>query len=261
MPLNVSYMGTKRELATAVSQVISQCPQGPVLDLFAGMCSVASAVDRSRNVWCNDVQYFASQVAMAFFVSGASVPNEGVLADLALPYYMANKKALTLRFQSQLVSEARAIAKANAPSIVAMERRMPNVATDSQLDRERRRLAAAPRSAPYRLFAFTYSGAYFGLAQSIQIDSLRFAADELLARAAISREEHRWMVLATCQAACKVATTTGHFMRASHEREVRHHSTLFWRGAMLRLAGLERVASRTRRLHPLLWRRRMAQGE
>lgn len=45
---------------------------------------------------------------------------------------------------------------------------MPNVATDPVLDSERARLANSSH-ARYRLFCITYSGAYFGLEQCIEI--------------------------------------------------------------------------------------------
>jgi hypothetical protein len=63
MPLNISYMGTKRRLASAVAEVVALAPSGPVLDLFSGMCAVASELTPVRQVWCNDVQRFAADVA------------------------------------------------------------------------------------------------------------------------------------------------------------------------------------------------------
>ena len=102
---------------------------------------------------------------------------------------------------------------------------MPNVAADPALDLERVALARQPSATPYRLFSITYSGGYFGLTQTIEIDSIRFAIDQLLADRSINEADHRWLCLALCQAASKVATTTGHFaqhMRANHRNCVRY---------------------------------------
>ncbi len=72
VPLQVSYMGTKQSIASRVADVIADSPPGPLLDLFSGMCAIGSAVAPSRQVWCNDVQVFASTVARAFFAFPAA---------------------------------------------------------------------------------------------------------------------------------------------------------------------------------------------
>lgn len=63
---------------------------------------------------------------------------------------------------------------------------------------------------PHCLFSEIYAGGYFSLSQSIEIDSLRYAADTLLKKNQISVEHHRWILLALAQALSKVANTTGH---------------------------------------------------
>ncbi|WP_413816507.1 DNA adenine methylase, partial [Pigmentiphaga sp.] len=55
MPLPVSYMGTKRQLAAFVSELVERSSPGPMLDVFAGMCAVGSAVAPKRQVWTNDL--------------------------------------------------------------------------------------------------------------------------------------------------------------------------------------------------------------
>jgi adenine-specific DNA-methyltransferase len=54
--VSISYMGTKRDLAPAVCDVISHAQQGTMLDAFAGMCSVAERVATARQVWSNDAK-------------------------------------------------------------------------------------------------------------------------------------------------------------------------------------------------------------
>ena len=44
MGINITYMGTKRSLAPAVSEVIADAQRGILLDAFSGMCSVGEAV-------------------------------------------------------------------------------------------------------------------------------------------------------------------------------------------------------------------------
>lgn len=212
MPLNVSYMGTKRKIAHRVAHIVAEQPPGPLLDVFAGMC----AVRQSRPVWCNDIQTFASSVATAFFTSPPLPISSERAATLALPPFRHNGTQLRTRFAGDLCREDRALASGSVSRIRSLEHRIPNVAVDDELELERALLAKRPSATPYRLFSITYSGGYFGLAQSIEIDSIRFAIDQLLSDGSINDVGHRWLCLALCQAASKVATTTGHF--AQHMR-------------------------------------------
>ena len=219
MPLNVSYMGTKRKIADRVAHIVAAQPPGPLLDVFAGMCAVSTAVAHERAVWCNDIQTFASEVATAFFTSPPLALSSDKVGSLAIPPFRYNADRLRDRFASELADENRTLSCDHVSRIRTLEDRVPNVAADQVLDFERGTLAKRPTATPYRLFSITYSGGYFGLAQSIEIDSIRFAVDQLLADRSINEADHRWLCLALCQAASKVATTTGHFaqhMRANH---------------------------------------------
>lgn len=216
MPLSVSYMGTKRKIATHVARAIGFAPDGPLLDLFAGMCAVSSAVGPSRPIWCNDVQVFASSVARAFFASPDLAIGYDDAATLARRPFLENSDTLQERFALELGHERRSLASGDVRSIRSLEVAMPNVARDESLERERSLLATCCSNRPYRLFTITFSGGYFALEQCIQIDSIRHSIDQLLESENTDEHGHRWMCLALCQAASKVATTTGHF--AQHMR-------------------------------------------
>ena len=211
MQLRVSYMGTKRKIADRVACIVAEQSPGPLLDAFSGMCAVSFAVGQSRAVWCNDVQTFAASVATAFFTSRPLAIDNVCIANLALTYFRANETQLRDRFAGELASEDRILSSDSISEVHSLERSMPNVSTCIDLEIERVDLAVRPKTSPYRLFTITYSGGYFGLSQSIEIDSLRFAIDQLLSHSQIDEDSHRWLCLAVCQAARKVATTTGHF--------------------------------------------------
>lgn len=210
MPLNVSYMGTKRRLASAVAEVVALSPNGPMLDLFSGMCAVASAVTPNRQIWCNDVQHFAAEVSSAFFTSARRPIIESLIENV-YNEYLRNRQALTARFALGKVLEEKALNSGDPNLIAKADGLAPNVAESRALEKEREILNHSPRKFPYRLFSITFSGAYFGLAQSIEIDSLKYAIDRMHDRRLIAVEQRRWMTLALCQAACKAANTTGHF--------------------------------------------------
>ena len=219
MPLHVSYMGTKRAIADRVAAIVQEGPPGPLLDLFSGICAVGSAVAPSRQVWCNDAQLFASTVAAAFFASSV-LPIRAEDADgLARAPYLHNYRALEERFSSSLRAESLALESGNFEQLKLLETAMPNVAASLSLESERACLTLEPTQRPYRLFTITFSGSYLGLRQCIQVDSLRYAADSLRDAGRLCEHQHRWLCLALCQAASKVATTTGHFAQYVRVKE------------------------------------------
>jgi adenine-specific DNA-methyltransferase len=211
MPLSVSYMGTKKALAPDVAEVVAGCRSGPMLDLFAGMCSVATAVAKDRQVWCNDIQSFAALSAAAFFTSRWTIPDKDIITGLVAPRYARNQKVLAGKLKPHLQRESDAFESRQANLVRRAELNMPHVQTSAALESERRVRLRGQRTLPYCLFSITYAGSYFGLKQCGEIDSIRFALDDLLHTGDISFEQHRWLLLALCQAISKVATTTGHF--------------------------------------------------
>lgn len=231
----MSYMGTKRQIAPLVADVISRGPNGPLLDLFSGICAVGSAIGPKRPIWSNDIQHFSDNVATAFFTSQQLPPTADTAADLAFPFYLKNKTALTDRFNVHLNEEKKALATKGITKIASLLETQPNVGLSSKLENERRRLARRPHTFPYRLFSITFAAGYLGLSQCMQVDSIRYATDQLLEHGRISSDIHRWMTLALCQAVCKVSTTTGHFAQfikikeGNKQRFINQRNRSVWR--------------------------------
>lgn len=212
-------MGTKRNIASQVADVIADAPPGPLLDLFSGICAVASAVAPSRQIWCNDIQHFASTVADAFFTSPALPYTRDHTADILCSPYSQNRTALQQKFDKVLELEQLALASYDTSHLLSLEHRIPNSRTSSELENERQYLATNPSTFPYRLFTINYAGGYLGLQQCIQVDSIRYAVDFLRSAKKIDGHQHKWMCLALCQATSKVATTTGHFAQYMRAKE------------------------------------------
>lgn len=211
MPIRISYMGTKRQLAPCVADVVATAPNGPLLDLFSGICAVGTAVAPQRNVWCNDVQIFASEVGRAFFTSQeVPLPNNEANRNIA-HNFRRNRKQLIDRWRRELEREKHALKFGELDELTSFHQELPNITTSEDLELERAALSLTPNTFPYRLFSISFSGGYLGLSQCIDVDSLRYSIDTLLDNGEVSKEQHRWMCIALCQAVCKVSTTTGHF--------------------------------------------------
>src|ERR1700722_2907820 len=211
MTIQTSYMGTKRRLAPRVASVVSTLKQGPLLDLFSGVCAVGAAATPSRQIWLNDVQYFSANVGAAFFTSKRLPLDFQSAADLLFPLYAANKATLLNRFDQQIAREQRILAKNDVERLLSFETSLPYVATSKKLEEERKQLAIDSHQFPYRLFSITFPGSYFGFAQCVQIHLIRFAIEQLYIEAQICLVQRRWLCLALCEAARKVSTSTGHF--------------------------------------------------
>jgi len=260
VPIQVSYMGTKRKIAPQVAAIIGNGPKGPLLDLFSGICAIGSEVAPSRPIWCNDIQLFASTVAAAFFTSSELPVSYDVAAEIAFEAFQENKAALERVYALQLKNERTAIASKNFHLLAALEHEIPVVSSNAKMERERIRLASAPTAAPYRLFSIIFAGGYLGLSQSIEIDSIRYAIDQLSRQKNINEEQHRWMCLALCQATSKVATTTGHFAQfmkvktTTIPRFVAQRSRSVWHEWLRAIFKFEPLSTRSWRARNLVFR-------
>ena len=217
MPVQVSYMGTKRQLAPTIAEIIRVGADGPLLDLFSGICAVSCAVAPRRQIWCNDAQIFASTAARAFFTF--SEPPLHAAADIVQEHYADNRNALNERFKHYLEEERTCLRSDNVKRLQELEAYIPSVSSSTVLEGERRRLAQHDAAVPYRLFSITYAGGYLGLQQCIDLDSLRYAFDHLAMTHQLSDEQHTWMCLALCQTLSKCSTTTGHFAQFLRAKE------------------------------------------
>lgn len=211
MALAVGYMGTKRHLAPSVAEVISACPAGPALDAFSGMCAVGEAIGTSRRLWNNDVQRFASEVARALFTSSSAPPTPGFVTANLYDAFAANKSALQSRFEARLKKEEFLLSNLDLDEIIVHQLAALHVGNNSELEKERLSLNHHPHLFPYRLCAITFSDGYFSQLQSIELDSIKYCIDSACQKFIIDLDQHRWLLIALCQAAVRVATTTGHF--------------------------------------------------
>lgn len=210
MGFSTGYMGTKRHLAPHVVDVVSMCREGIVLDAFSGMCSVGEALSKKRNVWNNDVQKFAREVAESHFCSRILPPSVSFVADKLFEYYKENKDRLELKFESLLVQEGLLLQSGDHEKIHSFYANLKHVGNCENYAAERSQ-KSEKCIYPYSLFSITYAGGYFGIGQSIEIDSVRYALDVALKNAQIKLEEWRWLIIALGVVSLRVATTTGHF--------------------------------------------------
>jgi adenine-specific DNA-methyltransferase len=224
MGVNISYMGTKRELAPAVSDVIAQARDGILLDAFAGICSVAEYVGVGRQVWTNDIQIFASEVAKALFTS-VDEPLDAVrTADLLFDGFDAHRERLAQQHCRSLSAEVALLQSTSFGSFLKVGAQVSK-ARASEVANVRRWC---------NVFTLTYSDSYFGIRQSIDADAILTAIRAAHRRGWISDDRRRWFTIALGRALLRIANSTGHFAqylkphRSSYKRHISQRKRNLW---------------------------------
>jgi adenine-specific DNA-methyltransferase len=212
-------MGTKRSLAPSIAARISaEYSARSVLDVFAGMCAVGNELAPAHPVLTNDIHRFAHTVANALFVEQALCPTSLIAREELLPAFRQNRDALRALMADRVSSERVAISRCTEARgwrmLVAEHRRAakegyPLSEGFPELELYRR----DPTLFPYSLFSRYFSHGYFGIEQSIELDSLRYAIDQ-------GPIEHRnFYLTALLRSASECATAPGHFAQFLEPRD------------------------------------------
>lgn len=218
----VRYMGSKKSLAPEISEIISRSsPKATVLDVFAGMCAVGTEVSARHMLFTNDIHAYASTFASALFTGGANGPTSLSARSELIGFYLKNASALEAAIKYRLRKEDEVFSQGASDG-----------GWRSGLEFTNRELSRVParklsglsdigqyrqnsKLFPYCLVTSYFSSAYFGIRQSIEIDSLRYAIDQ-----APSRHRDRYLA-ALIDAVSHCATAPGHFAQYLVPRDKR----------------------------------------
>lgn len=217
MAVNISYMGTKRELAPAVADVIDHAQGGILLDAFSGMCSVGEQVAPARQVWSNDTQVFSAEVARALFVSRDEPPRPIFIADALYPNFEKHQLLLSAVLRRSIVAEQRLLDSVSYEDFCKRQTRLANAL--------KAEIAAAPARQD-NLFCLKYSNNYFGIQQAIGIDAIFKSISIATEAKVISNEHRRWLLIALGRALLKIANSTGHFAQYLKPKEATYKKHL-----------------------------------
>lgn len=211
MGFDFSYMGTKRQIAPVVADVIAGTQPGPVIDVFSGMCAVGEAIGSIRQVWNNDIQKFCACVAECLFRSEGVVPSPDQAERILFTPFEKNRRILMRRFEQELSHEHRCLQTGSHQLILLYQRTQSPSRMRGYQRLERHERSLKPQRFPYCLFSLTYADTYFGLRQCAEIDSLVYAISSTKSHGLITDDERLWMLIALGDVLKNIATTTGHF--------------------------------------------------
>lgn len=214
MAVNITYMGTKRDLATVVAQVIDQTQTGALLDAFAGMCTVGEQVAPRRQIWSNDTQVFAAEVAKALFTSVDDPPDAIWTADLHFDNFQKHRARSSNKYNEPLETER---------LLHTTEKFMPFMRRRGILRQQIDRITEKFKRRNHNLFTTTYSDTYFGLQQSIDADAIVGAIFEVHEARETTLDQKRWCLLALGRALLKISNSTGHFAQYLTPNQLSFH--------------------------------------
>lgn len=225
----IQYLGSKlRSLPDVIPVIEQNTPEdGSCLDLFAGTTVVGQGLLHHCSVYSNDCLLF-SKVFGDVLISGPDSHRDIPLPDLSVlhgsPAYRRNIERLTEIYLSALEEEDRILASNDAVSLGRLAKELPHSWNSATPPRTYKRVAsflqeydlAAKRAdrftEPAYLFTAYYAGNYFGIRQSIEIDSLRFSIEAYRQQGRISEWQAKALLaglLASCSRA--VSTAGKHF--------------------------------------------------
>ena len=244
-------MGSKHWLAKRVARLCDdKAADRPLVDLFGGMCSVAGAVaGTERPAWVNDVQSYAAAAARCLVASPVAPPERRLAESKLTPHYRKNLQELGDRFRSEIQIERRTF-DAPRETYLARASQWRHAGNDAALADEVAELRNEPTRFPYRLTTLTFAWGYFGLRQSVEIDSIRYAIDSAETNGEIATFAAEWMRFALLQAASRVASAPGHFAQylsgksdAGHKRVIASRKRSAWDSFLEDLDRLEPFGS------------------
>lgn len=202
-------MGTKRHLVPNLSSIIASCRSGPFLDLFSGMCSVGRAIADERQIWSNDLQCFSQLVASTYFCANDPPISRTDALSLVATLRRAKIDELSQKLSEVVEAESVALNCADIPALSALFDASTSAAQT---------LSSPSGLKPYDLFCSRYAGTYFGYAQAMEIDSLRYAFDKLRFDGSITSDQWNFMLVALCRAMSRCSNSTGHFAQALYPK-------------------------------------------
>lgn len=166
----LNYQGSKKNLLEFIHKNTASYiePDTTILDIFAGTCSVGYSFKREHTIYANDSELFSYIISTAL-LGTYSQESSGVLEQINNYFYynMRNFSKEIIKYEIQennLLSNFN-----NIYNLISFYNNLPTVWNNKvPFKREHKN---------FELFTIYYSGSYFGLKQSMEIDSLRYSIE------------------------------------------------------------------------------------
>lgn len=223
----LKYMGNKRKLLSWIIPLLSKnLKEGDtLLDLFAGTSSIGYALKPKVRVIANDIQEYSSIISTALLTFNAPISELDFDKDLN-KFYKKNLFRLLGIFEPAIQYEDKILSINSLKQYQKFCLYIPKygelISNDKfNLNRYSHedfitRKRSSNKSFPYILFSTYFPNTFFSLKQCLEVDSLRFAIEQM------DNKRKRAVYLSCLMfAISKAVSSSGHF--AEH---LNHHSDL-----------------------------------
>lgn len=167
----LNYQGSKKNLLEFIHQNASSYIQSDstILDIFAGTCSVGYSYKTQYTIYANDCELYSYIISTALL--GSYSENHLNILEQIEEHFATNISKFTEDIKENQLRERELLSNpADISELIDYYSNLPTVWNSSFLfDKSHNN---------YELFTKYYSNSYFGLSQSMEIDSLRYAIEQ-----------------------------------------------------------------------------------
>lgn len=236
-----AYMGSKKRINSFIVESLFPFlnEKKMFLDLMCGSGAVSNAIAQFNSVYSSDAQLFCQLLAKIQGGGYEKKRAEKILEKLYC-HYLVNLGKLKNRFVKELKQEdvifhmntddLNSVLLSYQEFISSFDLYSSTYQTKEEVLLEIERRKANHYKKPYCLFTYYFTNIYFGLIQSMQIDSVRYAIDQLE-----SPKDKEWALGVLIVVTSFVATTyAGHFAQPpklnidSIEKIIRQRQKSVW---------------------------------
>lgn len=167
----LNYQGSKKNLLEFIHQNASSYIQAEstILDIFAGTCSVGYSYKREYSVYANDSELYSYIISTALL--GTYNEDCSKIIEQIEEYFRININKFSKNTKENQIREQELLSNPeNILHLIDYYSKLPTVWNNSIL------LNTEHKN--FELFTIYYSNSYFGLKQSMEIDSLRYAIEQ-----------------------------------------------------------------------------------
>lgn len=220
---SASYMGSKRSLANFIIEAISEnvSDNSYIVDLMCGSGAASSAFNLFWPTYASDAQQFCRILAKVQG-GGYSLQKAKHTIDKLVPQFNKNVSLLENKINNFITEEDEIFHMDSLESALNKYQKLvydfptyPGTKNSSYWNptREIKKYRTNNNSLPYCLFTAYFSNLYFGIRQSVEIDSIRYAISQL-----DNDLDKTWALGALVASISKVATTYGgHFAQPKYK--------------------------------------------
>lgn len=167
----LNYQGSKKNLLEFIHQNAASYiePDSTLLDIFAGTCSVGYSYKRDYTIYANDSELYSYIISTALLGTYEDDPQKTLMQ--IDDYFFSNISKFSESIIKQQLQEKTLLSDLdNCSDLIKFYEELPTVWNN--------KIPFSKSHNNFELFTTYYSSSYFGLNQSIEIDSLRYAIEQ-----------------------------------------------------------------------------------